>query len=439
MTKTHGQNPPSFSGALIGGSMDPKAHESSVPRALRDENVETISKNSSDPRSSDTDNREVRVGTNLVALGTEVDIVLTKFREESIKQFAESENKLETRRIEADELRSELQHLKQQLQHEKACCEERVAGLNTTIQELDEGKRKLREVILGNALNQRTSDEEIKQRYAALRQQIQALANNPAYDKTRQFHCDDKGTKPEVNFQKQYNSYSSADRVFLIRSSIYRILHSFILDRPVFGLPDFSSTVQSNSRQLDIDKALGDFEGLLRANKVSTTSVSEWRLATIRCIETFNPVPVDRTAARDEIWKRLEPLIKSGPEDRHIKAEIGQLCDDAFALRIVTRKSDGRYCFNSPRHGAKLDSSEGSVEVCGVLGGGETGNKVAFSICGALTKITGNGDTDTSCVLEPAHVVALEESVEEGVGRRRRKDKRRVSRPSHAAQASRRV
>ncbi|KAG6125579.1 hypothetical protein E4U38_007550 [Claviceps purpurea] len=411
MTKTHGQNPPSFSGALIGGSMDPKAHESPVPRALRDENVETISKNSSDPRSSDTDNREVRVGINLVALGTEMYTLLKKFCDESIKQSAESKNKLETRRIEADELRSELKHLKQQLQHEKACCEERVAGLNATIQELDEGKKKLREVILGNALNQKTSDDEIKQLYAALRQQIQALANSPAYDKTRQYHCHDKSTKAEVNFQKQYNSYSSADRVFLIRSSIYRILHSFILDRSVFGLTDSSSTVQSDSGQLD--QALGDFEALLRANKVSTTSISEWRLATIRCIETFNPVPVDRTAARDEIWKRLQPLIKSGPEERNPKAEIEQLCDDAFALRRETMKSDGRYCFSSPGHGARLHMSKSHpVEVCGVLGGGEAGNSVAFSICGALMKFTGNGDTDTSCVLEPAHVVVQAKKIQ---------------------------
>ncbi|KAG6218856.1 hypothetical protein E4U50_008118 [Claviceps purpurea] len=365
MTKTHGQNPPSFSGALIGGSMDPKAHESPVPRALCDENVETISKNSSDPRSSDTDNREVRVGINLVALGTEMYTLLKKFCDESIKQSAESKNKLETRRIEAYELRSELQHLKQQLQHEKACCEERVAGLNATIQELDEGKTKLREVILGNALNQKTSDDEIKQLYAALRQQIQALANSPAYDKTRRYHCHDKSTKAEVNFQKQYNSYSSADR-----------------RHPNAAL-------------------------------VSTTSISEWRLATIRCIETFNPVPVDRTAARDEIWKRLQPLIKSGPEERNPKAEIEQLCDDAFALRRETMKSDGRYCFSSPGHGARLHMSKSHpVEVCGVLGGGEAGNSVAFSICGALMKFTGNGDTDTSCVLEPAHVVVQAKKIQ---------------------------
>ncbi|KAG6121300.1 hypothetical protein E4U13_005028 [Claviceps humidiphila] len=256
MTQTYGQSPSSFSGALIGVPMDPKAHTFPAPQVLRDKNGETFSKNSSDLRSSDTDNREVQVGANLAALGKEI-----------IRQSAELEKQLKTRGIEADELRSELQYLKQQLQHEKACCEERVARLNTTIQELDKDKRKLREVILRDASSQKISDEEIKQLYAALRQQIQALANNAAYDKTRQFHCDDEGTKPEVNFRKQYNSYSSADRVFLIRSSIYRILHTFILDRPVFGLPDFSSTVQSNSRQLDIDKALGDFEGILRANK----------------------------------------------------------------------------------------------------------------------------------------------------------------------------
>ncbi|KAG6310342.1 hypothetical protein E4U22_003328, partial [Claviceps purpurea] len=55
-----------------------------------------------------------------------------------------------------------------------------------SMQQLEDEKAKLREVILGNSVKQKISDEDIKQRFASLRQQIQALANSPAYDLQQQ-------------------------------------------------------------------------------------------------------------------------------------------------------------------------------------------------------------------------------------------------------------
>ncbi|KAG5928620.1 hypothetical protein E4U42_000335 [Claviceps africana] len=68
------------------------------------------------------------------------------------------------------------------------------------------------------------------------------------------------------------------------------------------------------------------------------------------------------------------------------------------------RKSDNRYCFRHPDIGNRFGPDKGHVEPCGVLGGGEMSTVIAFTICGALMKDTGEG-TENSVCLEPAHVV----------------------------------
>lgn len=144
---------------------------------------------------------------------------------------------------------SEVHSLRKQLQNEKTYCRDKVADLTTTIRELDEDKKKLREVILGNTVHQKISDEDIKQRFANLRQQIQALANNLA--------CE---------LHPQFSVESRADWVFKMRASIFRRIHYLILDRDIFGLAESCSSAQYDP-EVRLDHALGDFEGLLRAKK----------------------------------------------------------------------------------------------------------------------------------------------------------------------------
>ncbi|KAG6088703.1 hypothetical protein E4U15_005348 [Claviceps sp. LM218 group G6] len=188
---------------------------------------------------------------------------LQSLKKQLQQQKADSQKnvkQLETNSTEAKGLRSELQSLEDQLQQHKADSQEKVAGLVTTIQELDEDKRKLRGVILDNALHVRPtiSDDEIRQRFLNIRQQIQAVVNNPAYDKTRKFMPRHARNDIELSVYQQYNSYSPEDRVFFLRSLVYLIICRFILSKDAFGL---TGSVQS------LDQFLGDFEGLLRTKK----------------------------------------------------------------------------------------------------------------------------------------------------------------------------
>ncbi|KAG6199232.1 hypothetical protein E4U10_005214 [Claviceps purpurea] len=173
---------------------------------------------------------------------------------------------LETKSTEAKGLRSELQSLKKQLQQQKADNQKKVAGLTTMIQGLDEDKRKLRGVILGNALRHEVSDDEIRQRFVNIRQQIQAVVNSPAYDKTRDFTSRAAVDDFEISLYQRYNSYSLRDRVFVMRSAIYEIIRRCIFSRDAFGLAGCVSPLDCN-QEAQLDQSLCDFEGLLRTRK----------------------------------------------------------------------------------------------------------------------------------------------------------------------------
>ncbi|KAG6218866.1 hypothetical protein E4U50_008128 [Claviceps purpurea] len=311
-----------------------------------------------------------------------------------------NKKELEEKTLEVDTLEAKLQSCETQMQQERTKARERVAGLTMSMQQLEDEKAKLREVILGNSVKQKISDEDIKQRFASLRQQIQALANSPAYDLQKLYALD----IPAGHLEAQWNSFSPADRVFYMRAVIYSIIHHYILKRDIFGLEE-SLIPRENNREMHLDDALGDFERLLRENEVKKTFISDWRLATLKCIETFKPAPKDRTAASSDIWYSLQPFVIPGQDPSKLRSEIRQLCDNAFTLRLLTRQSDDRYQFKIPEVGVEYDPAKGSVEAYGVIGGGKESNIIAIPFCGALMKYTVNGDTEMSCVLEPAQVV----------------------------------
>ncbi|CCE29474.1 uncharacterized protein CPUR_03167 [Claviceps purpurea 20.1] len=269
-----------------------------------------------------------------------------------------------------------------------------------SMQQLEEEKATLREVILGNSAKQKISDEDIKQRFASLRQQIQALANSPAYD----LNQIDVFPRALGDFRIRWSLFSPADRVFYMRSLIYGIVHRHILSKDIFGL-EASVFSREHNQEIQLDHALGDFEGLLRKNEVKGTLISDWRQATLKCVETFRPASRDESAASTYIWNPLKVFVRDGQDPLKLRSEIRQLCDNAFTLRLLTRQSDDRYQFELPEAGVEYDPTEGSVEAYGVIGGGKESNIIAIPFCGALMKYTVNGDTEMSCVLEPAQVV----------------------------------
>ncbi|KAG6035332.1 hypothetical protein E4U19_004809 [Claviceps sp. Clav32 group G5] len=365
-------------------------------RASRDEDIESMYNSCF----RDLEGRQAGVENELRQMRQSIDSLSTKICNGCMRPRSRSGTKLEDKTLEVDTLQARLQSLETQLLQEKAQAKDRIDGLIMSMRKLEEEKAKLREVILGNSVKQKISDEDIKQRFANLRQQIQALANSAACDLNQKYVF----RRALGDFKINWSSLSPADRVFHMRAVIFRIIHRHILSRDIFGLEE-SPLSRQHHREMQLDHALGDFEGLLRENEVKGTLISDWRLATLKCVEALRPASRDKSAASADILNALESFVKHGQDLPKLISEIRQLCDNAFALRLLTRQSDDRYQFVIPEVGAEYDPDKGSVEAYGVIGGGKESNIIAIPFCGALMKYTVNGDTEISSVLEAAQVV----------------------------------
>lgn len=193
-----------------------------------------------------------------------------------------SEKQLEKKTQEADRLKSDLESLRkefdQELEASKAT-KKKVVLQNALIKQLTDEKKKLRQVILSSTTRQKISDEVIKQRFANLRQQIQAIANSAAYDLDRRLiACYPAHDQFGLGFQRHYNLCDPQDRVFLIRSKVYEIIHYLILIKDIFGVASSCQNAQNSqnlpnlptfqsNQEIQMEHSLGDFEGYLRAKK----------------------------------------------------------------------------------------------------------------------------------------------------------------------------
>ncbi|KAG6086800.1 hypothetical protein E4U33_000042 [Claviceps sp. LM78 group G4] len=316
---------------------------------------------------------------------------------------------LEAKSIEWKGLRSELQSLKEQLQQQKAFSQETVAVLTTTTHGLDEDKKRLREVILGDASRHEVSEYEIRKRFVNIRRQIEAIVNNPAYDKikTCQFISDEtvyplKNVSNLLKFEEDYNGYGTEYRVLMMRTIIYVLLYMHIFGRDHLGLAGYVPPVKCKQKVtkplLLLDWLLGSFLSLSRASKGAVVlyllfsasshaniplganeDLYDWRLGTFKCTEKFSAAlpPRDNSIARDEIQRFLLFFLDNKLDSVKTRKEIDRLCDDAFDLWLFTRRSGHGYQFDSQKFGVKFDILDYKLKVFGVLGDGEASNYVA--------------------------------------------------------------
>ncbi|KAG6003818.1 hypothetical protein E4U21_001673 [Claviceps maximensis] len=310
---------------------------------------------------------------------------LLKLELNDLKKSLQKEKEFSKEKIkESGMLKLELDDLEKNLQKQKELFKNNIIAQAKTIQQLKEEKNKFREMILGGPARQKVSDEVIKERFASVRQQIQAIAHSLLLKVDRPLLDSNERNQSELEFQQEYNLYSVTDRIFLIRAKIYEVISRFILRGGAFGLLSTSQNPQrlqyfQNTKEAELEKALCNFESHLKAKE-------------------------DPTPAGDVIWNVLSPLLKYRIGNSKLLLDVRQLCEDAYSLRLLTLQSKDRYHFEAPNRGESFDAEKGFVEPCGVLGGGDRSTIVAFSICGALKKETGTGDEDIYC-LEPAHVV----------------------------------
>ncbi|KAG6098735.1 hypothetical protein E4U14_007411 [Claviceps sp. LM454 group G7] len=272
---------------------------------------------------------------------------------------------LQKKSKEAKELRSELQSLRKQLEQQKADSQKKVAGLTPMIQGLSEDMRKLLVVTTRNALRHKVSHDDIKKYFVNIRRQVEALVDNPLYDKTLQIIPYDMRKESDMRLKERWDCYNTESRVLVMRSIVYLLLFHHILDAfgPVGDILSRHHHWRMAPRPL-LRRLLGDFDDLfttgkgavvlyllfsasshankpLEANEVTF----DLRLRTFEYAENFSvALPArDGTIARLEIQCFLGFFLNYKQDVWKTREEINRLCDDAFDLSLFTRVSGHGY------------------------------------------------------------------------------------------------
>ncbi|EFY98457.1 chromosome segregation ATPase-like protein [Metarhizium robertsii] len=289
-------------------------------------------------------------------------------------------------------LRSELQELQQMYNESRI-----------EVDKLKKEKNDLRNVILGQAGTEKISDEEIKSKFTSIRQKIQAITYSKAFRLGRSISVPSQ-CHPEVHkFWDSWNTLSTNDRAFIMRGKIFRLVVDHVLGQKLFGIsPTHSHDLQK------IESSLKSLETIMTCSQVPANAVVDWRHATMKAIEQTK-------ISHDDCISEVESMILSYfncliPRDmdsatlQKLHHDVHNMCEEAYELRFLMRKSKDDYTCQGYSDGINVHDYESALEVHGVLNGGDESSRVAFTICGALIKSSGNGDMEP-VVLERAHVV----------------------------------
>lgn len=139
-------------------------------------------------------------------------------------------------------------------------------NLRTDIKRLREKEGRFREIILDKAGTQKVSDHEVIIAFSTLRQQVQALVRNPAFNIDKSPYLPVAPSEDMKLFYALWKSSLSAKDLSLrTRGQIFSLLDNYVLSRPLFGLDRADTETKETKHYYDIELGLGQFEELLQA------------------------------------------------------------------------------------------------------------------------------------------------------------------------------
>ena len=162
------------------------------------------------------------------------------------------------------------------------------ADLQTALGQTDKMRvenDRFRSIILGQANTQKVSDDEVISRFAKIRQDIQRLARNPAYDLDRSVLPSREGQPTYRDMARFYSPENweqllPKDRVLRMRAQVFGLLYEGILAYHCFGLRGIEGLEDDEGRRSRtpregrhsqwlgaIEPGLRAFERLLRQKK----------------------------------------------------------------------------------------------------------------------------------------------------------------------------
>ncbi|KAH6842400.1 hypothetical protein B0I37DRAFT_381842 [Chaetomium sp. MPI-CAGE-AT-0009] len=312
-----------------------------------------------------------------------------------------------------------LQHELDAAKRELGVAQRKAASMEGQLRENQEEVNKLRgkeamfrTIILDQAGVQKISDDEVIQGFLKLRQDIQKLSHSSSYlvDSNPVFTTTQQDTMPASFYRESvWGTLSLGDRRLRMRANIFEELHFHILGYNCFGLDGF----QADGAGLvgPVESGLQRFEHGLRELGVSESVLTDWRIATINCVELSGIEDMTSDRAATDIFSLLAPLLSKHvrpSEEEVLRSSILSLCKDAYKLRMMMRKSKDKYAVEKiGLNGLILLSAlESKADSVAVEGGknSEGSDEIAYTMFGALTKQP-EGEGQPVKVLEKAQVV----------------------------------
>ncbi|KAK2609278.1 hypothetical protein QQS21_002213 [Conoideocrella luteorostrata] len=321
--------------------------------------------------------------------------------EESVRKGKE----IETLKVELNKWQEKAQSNSAKLDEAESS---RVAA-NNELQAVRVRESQLRDIILKNSGVQKSSDEDIRQLFLALRQQLQIISRSRLFDlelPNRSLAA--KSTPEAKDFYSSLAAANKVNKTQWLQSGIFNLIHNRILTANCFG---FGQALNRCDRQIDL---VDNFEALLQSietffidRRVGAEVIADWRLSTMKCVELSKAGRVDESKTVKLLLSWLKPLMvrPSGRSDcETLERDVRELCERAYKVRLLMRNSKDRYFCRTFDRGQRLKSGASWAEVYGVEAGGNPTNEVAFTLFGALVKCAVFRGEDP-VVLEKAQVV----------------------------------
>ncbi|KAF4463097.1 phage C domain-containing [Fusarium albosuccineum] len=254
------------------------------------------------------------------------------------------------------------------------------------------------------------SEHKVVAAFAGVRQKVQKLVSSKMYRmEGRELRTESNLLTIGKDLHGLWQKATQPNRRLILRAIVYKRLADEILDYEFFGAAEPNVEDSIGSKINSIIAGLSQFERIQVGNKVSNDIVSNWRLLTLKSVETIGLTKGPfGTALAEQMHDYFTAFIveEATQEDREKLLEaFTELCNEAYALRLLMRKSKNNYRCVSIGTGVPEENTERYADVFGELEDAPNGSKkVALTLFGCLTAHTQNS-TDNYRVLEKAQII----------------------------------
>lgn len=273
-----------------------------------------------------------------------------------------------------------IRHLEQEL---KLCKRE--------VQTLRAKEQSLRDSVFDNESYQEISEEELTSAYGSLAQGIQQIAGSKLLQVEGR-NLDFEGNPFAIweEFSELWGMTERKGRSLILRALLSQILSEDILQTEFFAISE--SKVDENGKpeaNSALNARLGKIERLLSERRVPHDILTNWRLSTLRSVEAAGLTgKVFGAALAEEMYHFFSPLVieASAPEKlENLQAQFRELCNKAYTLRLLMRKSRHEYHYDDISPQASADEIKRFADIIQELDIGLNSTRyIALSLCGAL-------------------------------------------------------